>query len=92
MSTFSTAFLSHDTYLVTIASFYNAWLVTMDTILIYHVTDVYQIHVIVSMVSVRYVSWDKNAVENVDIGLQGISIYININKYINLYKASVASN
>jgi hypothetical protein len=53
MSTFSTVCLSHDTYLVTIASFYNSWLVTMDTILIYHVTDVYQIHVIVSMVSVQ---------------------------------------
>ena len=53
MSTFSAVCLSHDTYLVTIASFYNSWLVTMDTILIYHVTDVYQIHVIVSMVSVQ---------------------------------------
>jgi hypothetical protein len=52
MSTFSTTFLSHDTYLVIIASFNNIWLVTMDTIVIYHVTDVYQIHVIVSMVSV----------------------------------------
>jgi hypothetical protein len=53
MSTFSTTFLSHDTYLVIIASFYNIWLVTMDTIVIYHVTNVYEIHVIVSMVSVQ---------------------------------------
>jgi hypothetical protein len=53
MSTFSTAFLSHDTYLVTIVSLYNVWLVNMDIIVIYHVADVYQIHVIVSMVSVQ---------------------------------------
>jgi len=33
---------------------------------------------------------DKNTVENVDIGLQGTSIYIKINKYINLYKTSLA--
>ena len=39
--------------MVTIASMYNVWLVTMDTIVIYHVTDVYQIHVIVSMASVQ---------------------------------------
>ena len=42
MSTFSTAFLSNDTYLV-----------TMVTSVIYHVMDVYQKHVIVSMVSVQ---------------------------------------
>ena len=53
MSTFSTAFLSNDTYLVTHASFWNVWMVTMDAIVIYHVTGVYQIHVIVSMVSVQ---------------------------------------
>ena len=42
-------------------------------------------------IETKYVSLDKNAVENVDIGLQGTSIYINIDKYINSYKTSLAS-
>jgi hypothetical protein len=53
MTTFLTAFLSSDTYLVIISSFQNVVLVTMITTVMNRVMNAYQMHVIRCMVSVQ---------------------------------------
>ena len=53
MTTFLTAFLSSDTYLVIISSFQNVVLVTMITTVMHRVMDAYQMPVIRCMVSVQ---------------------------------------